>query len=118
MKKLFFFAAVASTIIFVSGCGLNQNQPISVPSPQVANEMKVVIKNLSFNPSNLTVKLNSTVTWINEDSLTHTVTADNGLFNHDLEAGQSFSFTFGQEGSFDYHCSIHPSMKGRITVGK
>jgi plastocyanin len=118
MKKLFFLTFLLSIIIFISGCSLNQNQPIKTPPPQAANETKVIIKNLSFNPPNLTIKTSTTVTWINEDTVTHTVTADNGLFNYDLETGQSSSFTFGQEGTVDYHCSVHPSMKGKIIVEK
>ena len=46
-----------------------------------------------------------------------TVTADGGLFNSgNLSSGQSFSFTFMSRGSFSYHCRIHPSMTGTVSV--
>jgi len=48
---------------------------------------------------------------------THTVTADGGLFNSgNLSTGQSFSFTFVSRGTFTYHCRIHPSMTGTVSV--
>jgi plastocyanin len=77
----------------------------------------VKIMNFAFNPSSLSVHTGARVTFTNRDGTTHTVTADGGLFNSgDLASGQSFSFTFMAKGSFAYHCNIHASMKGTVTV--
>jgi plastocyanin len=58
-----------------------------------------------------------TVTWTNDDSTTHTVTADAGAFkSNDLAPGDKFTFTFTTAGAFAYHCSIHPTMTATITV--
>ena len=77
----------------------------------------VNIMSFAFTPSGLSVHAGTRVTFTNRDAVTHTVTADGGLFNSgDLVPGRSFSFTFMGRGSFAYHCRIHPSMTGTITV--
>ena len=77
----------------------------------------VRIINFAFSPSALGVRVGTRVTFTNRDMATHTVTADGGLFNSgNLSSGQSFSFTFMSRGSFSYHCRIHPSMTGTVSV--
>ena len=79
----------------------------------------VTIQNFAFNPSNITVKKGTTVTWTNNDSTTHTVTetdSQTGPDSGDLSPGKSYSFTFNATGTFHYHCSIHPSMTGTVIV--
>jgi plastocyanin len=77
----------------------------------------VGIANFAFAPASLSVRLGTRVTFTNRDGATHTVTADNGLFNSgNLASNQSYSFTFMGAGSFAYHCRIHPYMTGTITV--
>ncbi len=86
----------------------------SAPS---GTEAKVQISGFAFNPTPLEIKAGTTVTWQNEDSAAHTVVADDGSFSsNSLNQGDSFSFTFEKAGSFPYHCGIHTSMKGTITV--
>ena len=74
--------------------------------------------NLAFNPATLTVKAGTKVTWTNNDSVLHTVTSDSGgvLGSTNIPPGQSFSFTFTAPGTVSYHCAVHPSMKGSVTV--
>jgi plastocyanin len=62
------------------------------------------------------VKTGTKVTWTNMDSVTHTVTADQGAFNSPVPPGNSFSFTFTKAGTYTYHCMIHPSMTATIVV--
>ena len=77
----------------------------------------VSIANFAFAPASVTVAAGTTVTWTNADNTEHTVTADDGSFKSDkLGTGAAFSQTFTKAGTFAYHCSIHPSMKGTITV--
>ena len=60
----------------------------------------------------------TTVTWTNGDTVAHTVTADDGLFDSGvLEPGQSYSTWLGGSGTVAYHCDIHPDMKGSVVVG-
>jgi plastocyanin len=78
------------------------------------------IKNMAFTPSQITVAKGGTVTWTNNDSVTHTVVDDlsnvGGPNSGDIAPGASYSFTFTKTGSYQYHCSIHPSMRGTIVV--
>jgi plastocyanin len=78
---------------------------------------QVVIKNLAFDPATVTIKAGESVTWTNQDSMNHTVVADQGEFKSgELANGATFSFTFDKAGSYAYHCSIHPSMTGTVVV--
>jgi plastocyanin len=88
----------------------------SSPQPTVqVSSNTVEIKNFAFNPAELVVKKGMTVTWVNQDSVTHRIKSD--TFNsQDLSQGASFSFTFENTGSFDYICGIHTSMTGNIKV--
>jgi plastocyanin len=77
----------------------------------------VTIASFAFTPASITVKVGDKVTWTNNDSTAHTVTADDTSFTSgDLAQGASFSFTFTKAGTFPYHCSIHPSMKAAVVV--
>jgi nitrite reductase (NO-forming) len=71
-----------------------------------------------YSPNVLMVPLGATVTWTNNDpGMLHTVTSADGSFDSGmLAAGQSWSYTFDQPGDFDYTCTPHPWMKGRVSV--
>lgn len=80
-----------------------------------ANELK--IQAMAFVPQTLTVAVNSTVRWKNLDAIAHTVTSDNGSWDSgNIAAGGTFKFTFTTVGTFSYHCTYHPLMKGTIIV--
>lgn len=100
---------VSLSIGLFSGCTQQQTtQPTS---------HTITIQNFAFNPSNITVKVGANVTWINEDTVTHQVKEDNGLFlSNPLANGQSFTYSFTSPGIFHYICNIHPSMKGTVIV--
>ena len=91
----------------------------TVPTPTPVNSASVTIANFSFQPDSLTVAAGATVTWTNNDSVPHTVTADDGSFSSGtLAPGATFSRTFPAAGSVAYHCAIHPSMRGTLTITK
>jgi len=80
---------------------------------------KVSIDNFAFNPASITVKKGTTVTWTNMDTAAHTVTetdSQDGPKSDNLAKGASYTFTFNTAGTFKYHCAIHPSMTGTVTV--
>ncbi len=78
---------------------------------------EVEISNFAFVPPNVTVSVGDAVTWTNKDSVTHTVASQDTLFDSGrLASGATFSFTFNQRGTIEYYCTIHPSMKGKVTV--
>lgn len=91
--------------------------PTTAPTTAPSSGNSISIAQFAFTPNNLTVKVGTKVTWTNNDSVTHTVTADQGAFNSNaLAPGSSFSFTFSKAGTFSYHCSVHPSMTATIIV--
>jgi plastocyanin len=92
---------------------------MATAAPQTASTaVAVTIQNFSFNPGDITVKVGTTVTWTNQDNVTHTVTSDTGIFDSgDLGNGATFSYTFTKAGVFPYHCTPHhASMMGTVTV--
>ena len=71
----------------------------------------------TFIPSEITVVPGTTVTWVNKEAMPHTVVDLNkGFRSKTLAKDASFSFTFATAGDFDYLCSIHPNMKGKVIV--
>jgi len=63
------------------------------------------------------VAAGTTVTWTNQDTAGHTVTADDGSFaSKTIETGGTFSQTFSTPGTYAYHCAVHPNMKATIVV--
>ncbi len=73
---------------------------------------------IPFDPQTFTVSVGTTVTWLNKDTMTHTVTSnDTGLFGSALlTTGNTFSHTFSTAGTYYYHCDPHPQMWGKIVV--
>ena len=91
--------------------------PASVGASAPAAGSAVTIKDFAFGPAALTVTVGTSVTWTNLDSATHTVTFDTGNVGSDhLGMGATYSRTFTAAGTFAYHCAIHTSMTGTITV--
>jgi plastocyanin len=78
----------------------------------------------AYDPSPLTVKIGTSVTWTNNDSSIHTVTSglpEKGnvgtLFDSSLiSPGNTFVHVFYKQGTFDYSCTLHPFMHGQVIV--
>jgi len=82
-----------------------------------AAEMEVRIDNFAFAPQRMAVKVGTTVTWINDDDIPHTVASNTKLFRSSaLDTKDKFSFTFTTLGAYEYFCSLHPHMTGAIVV--
>ena len=77
----------------------------------------VSISGSAFVASSISVKEGTTVTWTNNDTDVHTVTADDNSFKSgDLIKGGTYSHLFDKSGTFNYHCHHHLGMKGSVTV--
>jgi len=75
------------------------------------------MKNSVFSPASLTVVAGSTVTWMNDDNMKHTVTATDGSFNSgDIAVGSSYSKTFSTAGTINYSDSHNSSMTGVLII--
>jgi len=123
MKKTITIVAVLILVAIGIYFFVLKNRTVNneIPNPLTnteANGTIVSIKNFVFNPQTLKIKIGTKVTWVNNDSVSHTVTSDsdNILNSPVLSPGQSFSFTFTDSGSTNYHCTIHPAMKGLIII--
>lgn len=119
-------ACAALLLIFalVAGCSTSSIGGMGTPQPtpplpsNVANV--IAIKDFVFTPSDITIKAGSTVSWVNQGSASHQVVADTSsavqFSSKELPSGTSYSFTFSKPGTYPYHCGIHQSMVGIITV--
>jgi plastocyanin len=87
------------------------------PQGSTPQQTEVVIEGFAFNPAEINVPVGSSVTWSNQDSMTHTITArDNTFDSGNLPSGGTFNYTFEEKGTFEYSCTIHPNMEGRVIV--
>lgn len=126
MKKwitLVAIAVLAVALVALMGCSSGGGTSSSSAAPSggtssggaSAGGDAVTIQNFSFSPASLTVKTGATVTWTNKDSVAHTVVGTD--FKSDqIAPGATYTHAFTTAGSYDYHCSIHPSMTGTIIV--
>ena len=77
----------------------------------------VIIEGLSFKPQVLVVHRGDRITWINRDPFPHTVTSTTGKFDsHEIAADGSWTYVARKGGEYDYVCTLHLTMKGKIEV--
>jgi plastocyanin len=82
-----------------------------------AESITVRISGMRFDPARITVKPGTTVTWVHESPMPHTINGNAaGLASGTLYKGQTYSHTFEKDGMFNYYCDIHPSMTGSVVV--
>jgi plastocyanin len=81
-----------------------------------AAERTVTIDALRYEPAAVTVARGETVVWVNKDPFPHTVTARGAFDSHEIAAGKSWKYTPRKTGTFDYICTLHPNMKGTLSV--
>jgi plastocyanin len=75
------------------------------------------IEHFKFLPPTLTVMPGTTVTWVNHDEETHTVTSGTGVFaSAGLDHDEKFSHTFTAPGTYTYFCALHPMMRATVVV--
>jgi plastocyanin len=73
---------------------------------------------IAFSPAEVSIGVGETVTWTNNDTVPHDVTADSFSSGEPggMEPGATFEHTFDEAGTFDYVCTVHPGMEGSVTV--
>jgi plastocyanin len=101
-------AVAAAALVLLAG---------AVPANAAPHRAEVSVQFSAYGPSQLDVLPGTSVVWSNVSSRTHTVTAYDGTFDSGhLDPGRQFAVTFARPGSFQYHCTIHPSIAGEIDV--
>jgi len=143
MKRLTLVSLFVISVLVLSACGFHTGlssilKPASAtsktakkikathtpPSPSSASaatlapaDNTISIKDSVFTPNSLQVSVGTTVTWVNNDTVQHTVTSDTSLFDSGpIAPGAKFTYTFAQAGTFAYHCTLVKSMAATITV--
>jgi len=98
-----------------SEAGPETQQPLGDTGTKTYN---VDISGFKFSPQTLNIKVGDTVVWTNKDGIRHTVTSDSGseLASVYLSQGETYLHTFTRAGTYPYHCTPHPGMKGTIIV--
>ncbi len=105
------------TVIFIALFTLFICTAASLPAGDLRKDDEVTIDNFSFVPQVLTVKAGTSVTWTNKDAVPHTVVSTSRKFaSRVLDTDERFSFTFKDPGTYEYYCSVHPHMTGKIVV--
>ncbi len=118
MKKA--FISIPASLVLLLACGLiavSNVKPTAGPADEPKDKYQVTIDNFSFTPATLTVPAGTTVTWVNRDDVPHTVASDNNKFrSRALDTDEKFSYTLSDPGTYEYYCSIHPKMTGKVVV--
>jgi plastocyanin len=107
-------ALCAMTILALAVGATGNGTAVAATKPAVVT---VHIANFAFKPSVTTIAAGTTITFVNDDTEPHTVTAVNKSFDSEgLDLHQSWKHTFAKPGTFAYFCELHPYMKGKIIV--
>jgi plastocyanin len=108
-------AMLATGLLFMAGAKRSQ---AAGTSDNAAKTVEIKIDNFSFGPMTLTVPAGTTVTWINNDDVPHTVVSEDikTFKSGALDTGDKFSYTFTKPGKYPYFCSVHPKMMAEIVV--
>ena len=108
----------AAVVLAVAGAALWSRSDTAEPlAASASGAATVTIADFEFGAGPLEVPAGTTVEWINNDAVGHSIVAEDGSFQSpDIASGQRFSFTFTEPGTYDYRCGIHPTMRGTIVV--
>ena len=99
--------------------GVNPSNSQAVETNQITipNDAWSTSSTTPYEPIRIQVLGGTEVTWTNDDSVVHTVTDVNNKFDSNLiNSGESWSYTFTEEGTYNYYCTLHPWMKGTVEV--
>ena len=112
IQSFLMFTAVAGA--FATGAARAGDQPAAATD----KTQQVAIYNYKFDPAVLTVPAGTTVVWTNKDEVPHSVVSSDKRFTQSggLDTGDHYSYTFTDAGSYEYFCSLHPFMKGKVVV--
>lgn len=126
MKKPLLVAVVAAVVVvaaiiaIAASSARHGTSTMQMSSTAATASNQVSIKDYMFTPAVIKVKVGTTVTWTNQDAVSHTVTADTNSSDApssmDIAQGKSYSFTFRKAGTYTYHCFPHPYMHGTVEV--
>jgi len=119
LKKVFRNSTYFLCALFLlNGCspGTNKNKADEGKVETSGTVDTVVIAQMQFTPAELNVRTGDTVIWINKDLIDHDITSDkkNSFYSDTLHVGKAWKMVV--KDSAGYHCSIHPTMQGRLIL--
>lgn len=109
----------ALSVVLLAACGSDRPDGPGT-DPLASTTATVVIERSRFEPASVTVPPGTTVRWTNLDPFDHTVTATGGPLTYDsgrFGEQETFEVTFTEPGTYAYVCTLHPTMRGTVTVG-
>ena len=115
-------AVIAVVGVLVGGCGGGSSKPPTTPSgggpaPGHIPVGATRLTTTAYVPNPLNVQVGAAVTWINDDTESHTSTSQAGGWDSgNMPPGSRFTFTFRSAGSFNYLCLVHANMVGTVNV--
>jgi plastocyanin len=130
MRSILRGSAAIGAALVLAACSGGSNPPPSVPASQAGTPAAATCQDTTdpgtvqatvagFKWSAVSAKVGDVVTWTNSDSAPHAVALDDGscaMSGNIAAGGGTRSLKFNVAGSFPFHCSIHSSMKGTITI--
>jgi plastocyanin len=95
--------------------------PPAAPAPAAVapqgQAVAVSIAKFAFAPATITISAGQSITWTNTDPVDHTTTSDTQVWDSgSLGQNANFTTTFSQPGTYAYHCTIHPFIRGTVVV--
>ena len=114
--RIFLLCTLAISMLIIGSCSKDDDKENNQPSSPPANE--VWMQGNTFNPGSITVSANTTITWRNKDSNSHTVTSNTGgqFDSGTIAGGGTYTHQFTTAGTYPYHCNFHSGMTGQVVV--
>lgn len=109
---------LAAVLMVVSVVGLVRSGADGDETAGASGPDGVTIVDFAFHPETMNVAVGDTITWTNDDAVTHTVTSLDGgpLDSGDVDSDGEYEATFSEIGTYEYVCTIHPFMEGTVEV--
>jgi plastocyanin len=114
MSRMGRLPAVLLAVVLATVAACGGQTTVKDASPVVS--ATVVMMNSQFQAPHIQTPVRTTVTWTNADHIPHNVKFDDGPRSDNLSFGATFQRVFDNPGTFDYECTIHSGMVGRVTV--
>jgi plastocyanin len=115
MKTKLGIATLTIALLTIATLLGHAQEPVSAKAP--TNAAEITIDNFTFTPGALTVKVGTKITWKNRDDVPHVIMSTDNIFRSKaLDTDDQFSFTPTKPGTYEYFCSIHPKMTGKLIV--
>lgn len=110
---------IAAAAVLLAGRGGDSGSP-AVANAAAAKTVKIDIKGMAFSKKTVTVKVGTKITWTNRDSVRHNAysSKSGGPRGALLAKGESYTWVAKKVGTYNYICTPHPFMKGKIIVKK